>query len=81
MPQIDLHGEDKIGAKIKLKEFINDNIKMKNSEIAIIHGIGRGVLKQEVFNILKHDCRIEEYNLDMFNEGCTLARIKNNVDK
>ena len=80
MPQIDLHGEDRIGAKIKVKAFLSDNIKMKNKEVAIIHGVGKGILKSEVFSILKNDKRIEEYNLDMFNEGCTLVRFKNNVD-
>ena len=31
--------------------------------------------------MLKKDKRIEEYNLDMFNEGCTLVRFYENVDK
>lgn len=81
MPQIDLHGEDRIGAKIKVNNFLNDNYKLDNKEIAIIHGVGKGILKDEVLSILKKDKRIEEYNLDMFNEGCTLVRFKNKVDK
>ena len=80
MPQIDLHGEDRIGAKIKVKTFIDDNYKMHNSEIAIIHGVGKGILKKEVLSILKNDKRVETYNIDMFNEGCTLAKLKNKVD-
>lgn len=80
MPQLDLHGEDRVGAKIKVKSFLNENIKLKNKEVAIIHGIGKGILKKEVLSILKNDKRVEEYNLDMFNEGCTLARLKNNID-
>ena len=59
MPQLDLHGEDRIGATIKVKTF----------------------LKKEVLNMLKKDKRVEEYNLDMFNEGCTLVRFYSNVDK
>ena len=81
MPQIDLHGEDRIGAKIKVNNFLNDNYKLDNKEIAIIHGVGKGIVKDEVLSILKKDKRIEEYNLDMFNEGCTLVRFKNKVDK
>ena len=43
MPQLDLHGEDRIGARIKVKTFIEDNFKLENEEIAIIHGIGEGI--------------------------------------
>ena len=81
LPEIDLHGEDRIGARIKLKSFLDDNYKLKNMEVSIVHGIGTGILKKEVFSILQNDKRVAEYNLDMFNEGCTLARFKNNVDK
>ena len=81
MPQIDLHGEDKIGTRIKVKTFLNDNYKLENKEVAIIHGVGKGILKSEVLSILKHDKRVAEYNLDMFNEGCTLVRFNNKVDK
>lgn len=81
MPQLDLHGEDRIGATIKVKTFLDDNYKLNNREVAIVHGIGKGILKKEVLNMLKKDKRIEEYNLDMFNEGCTLVRFYENVDK
>ncbi len=80
MPQLDLHGEDRIGAKIKVNTFINDNIKLGNQEIAIIHGVGKGILKKEVLNMLKKDKRVVEYCVDCFNEGCTLARLCKNVD-
>lgn len=81
MPQIDLHGEDRIGAKIKIKTFIDDNYQVGNEEIAIIHGIGKGILKKEVLNVLKNDKRVIEYNIDCFNGGCTLAKLYKNIDK
>ena len=81
MEQLDLHGEDKIGARIKIKSFLNDNYKIGNREIAIIHGIGKGILKREVLDTLRHDSRVEEYNIDMFNEGCTLVKLKNKLTK
>ena len=81
MEQIDLHGEDKIGARIKVKAFLNDNYKLGNREIAIIHGLGKGILKREILDILSHDKRVEEYNIDRFNEGCTLAKLKVKLDK
>lgn len=81
MPQLDLHGEDRIGAKIKIKAFLDDNYKQGNEEIAIIHGIGKGILRKEVAFMLKKDKRISEYNIDCFNGGCTLVRLKGNIDR
>ena len=81
LPTIDLHGEDRIGAIVKTKEFINDNIKLKNKLIIVIHGIGKGILKKEVLDMLKKDKRVLEYNLDCFNEGCTLVRLDRKIDK
>lgn len=77
MEELDLHGEDRIGARIKVKSFLNENYKLGNREIAIVHGIGKGILKKEVLSILRNDNRVEEYNVDMFNEGCTLVKLKN----
>ncbi len=81
MPSLDLHGEDRIGARIKIKTFIDDNCKLGNEEIAIVHGIGKGILKKEVLDMLKKDKRVLEYNLDCFNEGCTLVRLDQKIDK
>ena len=55
IPTIDLHGETKEVAVLKVKEFIEDNIKLKNFLIAIVHGIGEGVLKEEIHKYLKTD--------------------------
>lgn len=81
MPQIDLHGEDRIGASILVKSFIADNYKLGNEEIAIIHGVGQGILKKEVHNMLKKDKRVLEFRTDFFNMGCTLVRISKKLDK
>ena len=78
MPQIDLHGEDRIGANIKVKHFIDDNEFLKNEEFAIIHGVGSGILRKEVWEVLKKDKRVTEYCMDPFNTGCTLVRIRLN---
>lgn len=79
MPTIDLHGEDRIGARILVKSFINDNYILGNLEFAIVHGVGQGILKKEVSNILKKDKRVLEYGTDYFNTGCTLVRIVKKV--
>ena len=78
MPQLDLHGLDRIECGIKIKHFIDDNIFLRNEEFAIIQGIGSGILKNETWNILRKDKRIEEFCIDPFNSGCTLVRVKLN---
>ena len=81
MPELDLHGENKDSARVLVKEFINDNYKMKNNEIAIVHGIGTGILKKEVHKVLKESRIVESYGLDNFNSGCTLVQLSDFIDK
>lgn len=76
LPSLDLHGEDRISAIIKTKEFINDNIKLKNKLIVIIHGVGKGILKDEIHKYLKHEQKVKEYKLNIFNKGMTIIELK-----
>ena len=48
-PSIDLHGYDRESARIAVLDFINDNLKLKNEEIVIIHGIWKDILRKEVW--------------------------------
>lgn len=75
-PTLDLHGEYTFSANILTKEFINDNIALKNAKLCIIHGIGSGKVKDEVHDVLKHDKRIKSYRVDFMNPGCTIVEIK-----
>ena len=81
MPELDLHGEIRDRARVLVKEFVNDNYKMRNYEIAIVHGIGTGILKKEVHKVLKENKLVQEFGLDNFNSGCTLVRLIESVDK
>ena len=74
LPAIDLHSEDKINAIIKVNEFINDNIKLNNKRIIIVHGKGTGVLKNAVHEYLKKDKRIKNFYLDI-NIGQTIVEL------
>ncbi len=74
LPTLDLHSEDRVNAIIKVNEFINDNIKLKNKRIIIIHGKGTGILKNEVHEYLKRDKRISNYYLDI-NVGQTIVEL------
>ena len=76
LPSIDLHGETRDTARILVNEFISDNIKLGNHKVNIIHGIGTGILKKEVHDLLKKDKRIEKYYVDFFNTGSTIVVIK-----
>ena len=76
LPTIDLHGYDRDTARVKTLEFINDNIKMKNEIICIIHGRGTGIVKNEVHNILKKSKDVLDYKLFYNNIGSTIVKIK-----
>lgn len=75
LPSIDLHGEDRINALIKVDEFINDSIKLKYKKIVVIHGKGFWILKDAIHNYLKNDKRVDNYELDI-NIGQTIISLK-----
>ncbi len=75
LPTLDLHGFDRDTARVTINDFINDNKKLKNNFIVIIHGIGSGVLKNVTQDTLKKNKYIIEYKIYPFNIGCTVARI------
>lgn len=76
LPKLDLHGYDRMSARVAIEEYINDNIKMGNEIILIIHGIGSGILKEATHNTLKNNKKVIEYKLNNFNSGCTMVKIR-----
>ena len=76
LPKIDLHGLDRDSARVKVLEFINDNKTMKNDIICIIHGVGSGIIKDEIHNTLRKSKDILDFRLFYNNTGCTIAKIK-----
>jgi len=75
LPEIDIHGLSRDMVKCIVDEFINDNIKLKNDKIVVIHGKGKGVLMRELHLLLKSDIRVNKYYLDGFNNGCTVIEL------
>ena len=75
LPSLDLHGFDRETARVAINDFINDNIKMKNKFIVIIHGIGSGILKKTTQLTLRKNKKVIEYKIHPFNVGCTLVNI------
>lgn len=76
LPSIDLHGYDRQTAAVAINDFINDNIKLKNKEFIIIHGVGTGVLKQTTHDTLKRNKHVIDYKICYNNVGSTIVRIK-----
>lgn len=76
IPSLDLHGEIGDIAKIRVNEFINDNIKLKNECVAIIHGKGTGIVKKATHEALKNNKYVLEYKTYYYNDGMTIVKIK-----
>ena len=78
LPSLDLHGYDCASANVKINEFIQDNIVMKNEIVAIIHGIGSGMIKEQTHKTLKRNKNVIDYKLFYNNIGTTIVKLKIN---
>ncbi len=76
LPTLDLHGYDRDYARILILEFLEDQHKMKNKRIIIVHGIGTGILRKMTQNTLKKHPYVLEYKIDNFNDGMTVVTLK-----
>lgn len=79
LPTIDLHGEDSKTTELLVKQFIDDNEKLGNVKVIIIHGIGTGILKKTVHLLLSKDKRVAKFYIDFFNVGCTIVELKEKI--
>lgn len=73
LPVLDLHGVDRMYAIVRTNEFIQDNLKLGNKKLIIIHGIGLGIVKKSVHDSLKNNKKVKEYYLDNMNIGETIV--------
>ena len=78
-PHLDLHGETTDTCVAPLSEFISDNIRLNRTNVVVIHGIGSGILRSRVHELLKNDKRIKTFYLDAWNVGETVITLK--IDK
>ena len=76
LPSIDLHGYDRDYARILINEFIDDQYKLKQENIIIVHGNGSGILKRMIQDVLKKNKFVKEYKIDNFNSGMTIVTLK-----
>lgn len=75
-PRLDLHGEEKALVYALVTEFINDNYKMGNKEIVVIHGKSTNILTKEVHETLKENKLVKSFNLNNWNVGETIINLK-----
>jgi len=75
-PRLDLHGEEVALVYALVTEFINDNIKLGNKEIVVIHGKSTNVLTKEVHRVLKMNKLVKRFYLNNLNLGETVIELK-----
>ena len=75
LPKIDLHGLDRDTARVYVNDFIKENQKLKNEIFIIVHGIGNGILKQEVHKTLRKNKLVQEFKTLYNNNGSTIVKI------
>lgn len=75
-PRLDLHGEEVALVFALVTEFINDNVKIGNREVVIIHGKSTNILTKEVHKVLKSNKLIKKFYLNNWNVGETVVELK-----
>ena len=75
LPKLDLHGYDSETAVVAINDFINDNIKMGNEIINIVHGIGKGIIREQTLKTLSKNKKVLDYKNSYPNRGCTIVKI------
>ena len=76
LPTIDVHGHTRETVYYVVSDFINDNIKLKNKSILIVHGIGEYILAKEIKNRFYKDKRVKNLFITSENPGCTIIELK-----
>ena len=75
LPSIDLHGYSRDLIFTPVNDFINDNLKLGKKKIVVIHGIGEGILKEELRLLFKKDKRVKTMYTPASNIGCTIIEL------
>ena len=76
LPRIDLHGFDRDSARVAVNDFIDEAFMMGDDEVVIIHGIGSGIIRDTVKEVLSRNKKVISYQISGMNVGCTVAKIK-----
>ena len=75
LPQLDVHGFTYDTVMTVVNDFINDNYKLKNKKVCVVHGKGEGILKNKIHADLKKNKKVKKYYLYNLNIGCTIIEL------
>lgn len=75
-PNIDIHGEESATADLIIKNFIKDNYNEQKEKIVIIHGKGKGILREKVHEVARKSPYVASFYLEYPNTGCTVITLK-----
>ena len=73
IPSLDLHGENKESALYFLRDFINDNVMLKNKLVKVVHGKGKYILKRAIHDDLRRNKMVKDFKTDIYNDGVTIV--------
>ncbi len=76
LPSLDLHGFDRVTARMMINDFIKENVHLKNQIIVIIHGIGSGIIYNETKITLARNKYVKDYKTYYYNNGCTVVELQ-----
>lgn len=68
-PWLNIRGLTKEEAEIALQQFLNQAVDNNINEVSIIHGKGKGILKDMIWYFLEHDKRIDRFRFGEAYEG------------
>jgi DNA mismatch repair protein MutS2 len=75
LPTLDLHGEIASRAILLVNDFLLEQYMLGNTKVVIIHGIGSGILRKTVHEVLSTNKLVLNYKLDMYNIGMTIVEL------
>ena len=75
LPSLDVHGYTRDTVIYPVSDFINDNLKLNNKKILIIHGIGNRILSREINMYFKKDKRVKKVYISSENDGCSIIEL------
>ena len=79
LPSLDVHGYTSDMVILPISEFIDDNLKLGQEKLVIIHGVGQGVLSKTINTHFKRDKRIKKMYFYGSNFGMTIIEL--NIEK
>lgn len=76
LPHLDLHGTDRTIATAMVKMFIDENVRVDNKTLVVVHGKGTGIVKKAVHTYLSGDRRVLSFKINNYNDGETIIYLK-----